>query len=150
MLQIKVNSPQNHAYLNQPFNLEITITNGGDSAILINKRMVFGYEKSISRELFADMVDVNDPKRKTYSPAKINRDDPVAEDYGYLQSGESITRKFDFFQYYHPKNQGTYKITIYYQADESLLNCPQNILKGIVASEPITIEILPGKIPAKN
>jgi hypothetical protein len=146
MLQLNVIPQQDSAYLNQPLDLEITLTNIGDSAVIINKRMEIGYKNSISRELYADVEDLDNPQNMAYSPVKINRNDPQANDYDILQRGESLSRTIDFFHYYHPKKPGKYKITMYYQADETLKNRPVNVWKGIVVARPVTIEILQGKI----
>jgi hypothetical protein len=146
MLQLNVIPQQDSAYLNHPLYLDLLLTNAGDSAVIINKRMEVGYKNSISRELYADVEDLDNPQYMAYSPVKINRNDPQANDFAMLKPGESLSRTIDFFHYYHPKKPGNYKITIYYQADEALINRPENIWKGIVVAKPFTIEILQGKI----
>ena len=150
MLQLKVEFQTTPIYLNRPLHTEVTLINFGDSSILVNKRMEVGYEKSISRELFAEMINEKNEEEKTYSPAKINRDDPTSADYVILEKGESTTKAFDLFQYYHPRKPGSYKITFYYQADENLKNRPANVWPGILESEPITIEVLLGKLQESN
>jgi hypothetical protein len=150
MLELTANFQSESAYLNQPFGVEITLKNAGDSPLLINTRFAMGYKISISRELYADMIDESAPQIAAYSPVKINRDDPGATDYSLLQSGKSITKKIDLFHYYHPRKPGKYSITIFYQADEALKNTPAAVYKGTISTNPISIEILEGELPRQN
>lgn len=150
MLELTANFQSGPAYLNQPFGVEITLKNAGDSPLLINTRFAMGYKISISRELYVDMVDEAAPQIAAYSPVKINRDDPGATDYSLLQSGKSITEKIDLFHYYHPRKPGRYSITIFYQADEALNNKPPEVYKGTISTNPISIEILEGELPRQN
>lgn len=150
MLEITANFQSIPACLNQPLWVEITLIYTGDSPLLINTRFAMGYKTSISRELYAEMVDETAPKIAAYSPAKINRDDPSMTDYSMLQSGESISRKLDFFHYYHPRRPGKYSIAIFYQADEALKNRPASICKGTISTKLISIEILAGKLQRQN
>ena len=146
MLQLKVVFKTAPIYLNRPLQTEITLTNAGDSTILVNKRMEMGYAISISRELYVEMVNEENGQSNTHSLAKINRDDPAPTDYVFLKAGESITKSMDLFQFYQPKEPGKYKITVYYQADEKLKNRLESVWQGILSSEPVSIEVLPGKI----
>lgn len=150
MLEITANFKSDPVYLNQPFWVEITLKNAGESPLLINSRFAMGYKISISRELYANMVDETAPQTAVYSPVKINRDDPGATDYSLLQSGKSFTKKIDLFHYYHPRNPGRYSITIFYQADEARNNKPPEVYKGTISTNPISIEILEGKLPIQN
>lgn len=150
MLELTANFQSETAYLNQPFWIEITLKNLGESSVLINTRFALGYKISISRELYAELVDETAPQNAVYSPVKINRDDPCSNDYSLLQSGKSVTKKIDFFHYYHPRKPGKYKITIFYQADEALKNRPEAVFKGTISTNPISIEVLEGKLPVQN
>ncbi len=150
MLELTANFQSTPAYLNQPLWVEITLKNTGNSPLLINTRFAMGYKISVSRELYAELVDETISQNTVYSPVKINRDDPGATDYSLLQSGKSITKKIDLFHYYHPRNPGKYSITIFYQADESLKNRPAAVYKGTISTNPISIEILAGKLPGQN
>lgn len=147
MLELTANFQSGPAYLNQPLWVEITLKNTGGTPVLINTRFEMGYKISISRELYADMVDEAAPQIAAYSPVKINRDDPVVTDYSLLQSGKSISKKIDLFHYYHPRKPGRYRITLFYQADEALKNRPPEVYKGTISTNPITIQILAGKLP---
>lgn len=150
MLELTANFHSGPAYLNQPLWVTITLKNAGDSPLLINTRFAMGYKISISRELFAELVDETAPQNAVYSPVKINRDDPGNTDYSLLQSGKFITKKIDLFHYYHPRKPGKYSITIFYQADEALKNRPAAVCKGTISTNPISIEILEGKLPRQN
>jgi hypothetical protein len=150
MLELTANFQSVPAYLNQPFWVEITLKNMGESPVLINTRFAMGYKISISRELYAELVYETAPQNAVYSPVKINRDDPGVTDYSLLQSGKSITKKIDLFHYYHPRKPGRYSITIFYQADEALKNKPEAVCKGTISTNPINIEILEGKFPRQN
>jgi hypothetical protein len=150
MLELTANFQSGPAYLNQPFWVEITLKNAGDSPLLINTRFAMGYKTSISRELYAELVDKTAPQNAVYSPVKINRDDPGVTDYSLLKSGKLITKKIDLFHYYHPRNPGKYRITIFYQADEVCKNKPTEVYKGTISTNPISIEILEGKLPRQN
>lgn len=150
MLELTANFQSEPAYLNQPLWVAITLKNAGDSPLLINKRFAMGYKISISRELYAELVDEATPQIAAYSPVKINRDDPGATDFFLLQSGKSITKKIDLFHYYHPRNPGRYSITIFYQADEARKNRPPEVYKGTISTNPIIIEILEGTLPSQD
>lgn len=150
MLELTVNFQSGPAYLNQPFWVEITLKNAGESPLLINTRFAMGYKISISRELYAELIDESAPQNAVYSPVKINRDDPDATDYSLLQSGKSITKKIDLFHYYHPRKPGKYSITIFYQADEALKNTPAAVCRGTISTNPISIKILEGELPRQN
>jgi hypothetical protein len=150
MLQLTAKFPSGAAYLNQPLWVEVTLKNTGDSPLLINSRFAMGYKLSISRELYAELVDETAPHDAVYSSVKINRDDPAASDYSLLQSGKSITKKIDFFHYYHPRKPGKYSIKIFYQADEALKNRPDGVYKGTISTDPASIEILIGKLFGQN
>lgn len=150
MLELTANFQSGPAYLNQPLWVTITLKNAGDSPLLINTRFAMGYKISISRELYAELVDETALQNAVYSPVKINRDDPVTTDYSLLQSGKSITKKIDLFHYYHPRKPGKYSITIFYQADEALKNRPAAVCKGTISTNPVSIEVLEGKLPRQN
>lgn len=150
MLELTANFQSESAYLNQPLWVAITLKNAGDSPLLINTRFAMGYKISISRELYAELVDETDPQNTVYSTVKINRDDPDTTDYFLLQSGKSITKKIDLFHYYHPRKPGKYSITIFYQADEALKNTPTKVYKGTISTNPVSLEILEGKLPRQN
>jgi hypothetical protein len=147
MLQLTVDFQTGPIYLNKPLWVTVTLKNIGQVPVLINKRLEMGYRKSISRELYAEMENMGTPKKPAYSPAKINRDDPAAEDYSSLQAGESITKKIDFFQYYHAKKPGKHKVQFFYQGNEARKNRPVDVYKPIIASEIVFIDVLPGKMP---
>lgn len=150
MLELTANFQSGSAYLNQPLWVAITLKNAGDSPLLINTRFAMGYKISISRELYAELVDEIDSQNTVYSTVKINRDDPDTTDYSLLQSGKSITKKIDLFHYYHPRKPGKYSITIFYQADEALKNTPAAVYKGTISINPVSLEILEGKLPRQN
>lgn len=150
MLELTANFQSVSAYLNQPLWVAITLKNAGDSPLLINTRFAMGYKISISRELYAELVDEIDSQNTVYSTVKINRDDPDTTDYSLLQSGKSITKKIDIFHYYHPRKPGKYSITIFYQADEALKNTPAAVYKGTISTNPVSLEILEGKLPRQN
>lgn len=150
MLELTANFQSGSAYLNQPLWVAITLKNAGDSPLLINTRFAMGYKISISRELYAELVDEIDSQNTVYSTVKINRDDPDTTDYSLLQSGKSITKKIDLFHYYHPRKPGKYSITIFYQADEALKNTPAAVYKGTISTNPVSLEILEGKLPRQN
>lgn len=150
MLELTANFQSESAYLNQPLWVAITLKNAGDSPLLINTRFAMGYKIGISRELYAELVDEIDSQNTVYSTVKINRDDPDTTDYSLLQSGKSITKKIDLFHYYHPRKPGKYSITIFYQADEALKNTPAAVYKGTISTNPVSLEILEGKLPRQN
>jgi hypothetical protein len=149
-LKLYMELPAEPIYLNHPLMIKVTLANEGGQAVIINKRLAPGYEQTLSRELFADMVSDENGEKAAYHEVDINRDFSHPEDYKQLAPGESLTVAFNVFDYYQLTQPGKYRLTLYYQADESLATTPEGIFSGKVSSRPVTLEVLPGMLPGKD
>ncbi|MDX2506888.1 MAG: hypothetical protein QNL62_20765 [Gammaproteobacteria bacterium] len=53
-----------------------------------------------------------------------------------LEPGETQSTTFNLFEWYLPASPGEYKLIAYYQADEELMELPDDIVWGVFASQP--------------
>lgn len=150
MLELKVQLPDIPVYLNHPLPVKVTLFNKGDAPVLVNTRMSVGYPKSVSRELYADLKNLDTGNPAGFDPLDINRDFATAADYKLLNPLDSIFTTFDLLKYYPLKKSGNYELILHYQANEKMAKSPSGIWKDIVSSKPEQLKILPGKIPSVN
>jgi hypothetical protein len=115
----------------------VTLTNRGEKSAKVNRRMAVGTRMNVSRELFADVYEL--PSKNSARLERINYERKFAspEDYIVLQPGEAITTSFDLFKWVMPEKPGKYRIVMNYQADERLAKAPDDVVRGIYASEPV-------------
>lgn len=150
MLELKIQLPNKPIYLSQNLPVKVSLFNKGHAPVVINSRLAVGYENSLSRELYADLKNLDTGQPAIYPATDINRDFPVVSDYKPLLPGDSISVTFNLFEYYPIKKSGSYEIILHYQADEKLAKIPEGTWRGILSSEPKSLEILreepPGKI----
>lgn len=141
LLELAVTLPENPIKLAEPCIVTVRLINRHDSRLRVNKRMAVGYEKNLSRELFADILD-----RQTKQKAKVwdidyHRNFPTSADYVYLQPGEALTTTFNLFEWYMPASPGEYTLVVYYQADEEQPGLPEDIVHGIFSSQPVDFAV---------
>ena len=121
--------------------IRLKLSNTSSQAVLINKRLAPGFEGQPSRELYFKIVDRQSGEAPAMETMDINRDDPEASDYDWLAAGADVQRVFDFYVHHPILPSGAYQLIAYYQADEDFPARPQEVLRGIVESEPIDILI---------
>ncbi|MCG8417875.1 MAG: hypothetical protein MJE77_08025 [Proteobacteria bacterium] len=140
-LALIVELPGRPIRLGEPCSIAVTLRNHGDSAVVINRRMSVGYRDSLSRELFAEIVDASTGKAAPYPPVDYDRDFSEAEDYVALAPGDTISGGFDLFEWYPLEHAGTYRLTVFYQATEELATPPAGTYAGTVSSRTVTVII---------
>jgi hypothetical protein len=129
------------AVLNLVCIVKVTLTNNDSVAQIVNRRMAVGYRDTLARELFGDLTNIASGLPANISVVDYDRNFSSPSDYISLPPGQSIERSFDLFEWYAPTKPGTYRLTMHYQADEKLARAPQNVVKGIYTSEPVTLEV---------
>jgi hypothetical protein len=69
------------------------------------------------------------------------------DDYKLLYPQNSVSTTFDLFDFYRVLDPGKYRLAFYYEAGEPLAKAPDNVYKGRVNSQTVSIEVLPGILP---
>ncbi|MEP0825169.1 MAG: hypothetical protein HRF40_06765 [Nitrososphaera sp.] len=109
---------------------------------MVNKRLAIGYRDNISREIFADLINLDTGEPARIDAVDYNRNFSPASDYVYLQPGETISTLFDLFEWYPPVYDGTYRLVVYYQADEPMATAaPPDVVSGVIESNQIVLTI---------
>jgi len=104
--------------------------------------MAVGYRDNLSREIFADLIDAETGQPARIDAVDYNRNFSLASDYIYLNPDESISTSFDLLEWYPPVEGGTFKLVVYYQADEPLATAaPPNVVSGIIKSNQVVLTI---------
>lgn len=123
-----------------PAPVTVTVTNVGDAALLVNRRLAPGYRDAPSRELWAELRDA-DGAPAALATIDYERDLPGPEDFGELAPGEAMTTTFDLFLYARPQRPGRYAVTFVYQADEPLAQPPAGVVAGEHAAAPVAVDV---------
>jgi hypothetical protein len=147
MLELKIQLPAAPIYSNRPLPAKAILLNRGHAPVLVNTRLSVGYKTSLSRELYADILNLDTGMPANYSPLDINRDFSGKSDYKMLSPGDSVMTTFNLLEYYPLKKAGHYELILHYQSDEELAETPANIFKGVVSSSPIRFKILVVQYP---
>lgn len=150
MLELKIQLPAAPIYINKPLAVKAILLNQGHAPVLVNTRLSVGYATSLSRELYADILNLDTGMPANYSLLDINRDFSGKSDYKMLSPGDSVMTTFNLLEYYPLKKAGHYELILRYQADEELAEAPTNIFKGVVSSSPIRFEILVVQFPEEK
>jgi hypothetical protein len=143
-LTLEIDLPDAAARLDRPYPIIVRLTNHSAEPVLVNHRMAVGYRDHLARELFAELLDSASGEPAPLFEVDYNRDFSTPEDYQALNRGESIQATFDLLDWYRPIQPGTYKLVVFYQADEPLARPPAGTLRGIFSSAPQALQILPG------
>ncbi|MFC4873938.1 hypothetical protein [Negadavirga shengliensis] len=146
-LQLKIEVLTDTIHLNQPLPIKAVLTNCGNEPVMINKRLAVGYENSLSREIYVTITKEGDQTAAAYHPVDINRDFSPIGDYKLLYPQNSVSTTFDLFDFYRVLAPGRYRLAFYYEAGEPLAKAPDNVYKGRVNSQVVSIEVLPGILP---
>lgn len=143
-LNLRIERENSVVLLNQPFLVRVILSNKSNEAIIVNKRLALGLKQQLSRELYPALVNAQtgEPVERKY--VKINRDKAKREDYTSLASGESIEKTLDVFSIYPVVEEGLAELMLFYQADESYSNAPDNVFRGIIESNMLKIEFKTG------
>jgi hypothetical protein len=141
-LEVRVDTPDQSVPLAGPCRVEVRLTNRGGEPVLINRRLAVGYRDSQARELFAEVYprlsrEVVSRRTKLYE-----REVASAEDYRWLQPGESDSTSFDLLEWYALPAPGEYELVVFYQADEPLAPRPPGLLTGIYPSAPVPLIVV--------
>jgi hypothetical protein len=119
----------------------VRLRNVGDEAVLVNRRLEPGYRDSLSRELFVDVLDENGEPAPT-AELDYTRPWPSPSDYVELAPGEEIASSLDLFRWYRPQQPGRYRIVVHYQADEPSASSPENVVRGVVSSDELELDVV--------
>ena len=140
-LSIHISTNKNTFFIGETIPITITLKNESKQAVLVNSRLSLGYEKSISRELYASIINTSTDKEANYNISDINRDDPKSNDYQWLSSNDSLLQIVDLQRYYPFENEGVYELIIYYNADEDFRTTPKEVVKGVFQSNRLKIRL---------
>lgn len=141
LLEVVAALPAGPIKLAGPCMVTVKLINRHDSRLRVNKRLAVGYEKNLSREVFADILDRQTNKKAKFWDVDYHRDFPQPSDYVYLQPGEALTATFNLFEWYLPASPGEYTLIVHYQADEDPENSPGDIVRGVFSSRPVDFDI---------
>ena len=115
----------------------VTITNDAPAPVVVNARLAPGYRDSSSRELFAEIFD---GERQVADQAMdYERHPPQRDDYVELAPDASLSTELDLLYWYRLPGPGDYELVVHYQADEPLALDVPNLLRGIHASERVSL-----------
>jgi hypothetical protein len=141
-LKLKIHLQDSMVYFNKPFQVKVTLENVSNDILIINKRLSVGYENSISRELYFNVIDANTKEVIGIPTESYDRPPAYFDEYGALKPKESISTTFDLSEWQEinlPKGKHPLEIIGFYQADENHYEKrPENVVQGIFQSEPIT------------
>ncbi len=121
--------------------IKARLTNTGEAAIVINRRLAVGYRDHLARELFAELRNPETGTHISVQEVDYDRAFSPPSDYGPLEPEQSVEASFDFFEWYHPMKGGTYLLILHYQADEPLAKAPPGLAAGIHSSRPAAIRV---------
>lgn len=143
-LSLRIERENPVVLLNQPFMVKVILSNNSQEAIIVNNRMALGLEQQLSRELYPKLVHAgsSEPVERKY--VKTNRDKADLSDYVSLAPGERIEKTVDIFSQYPVVEEGRAELILFYQADESYSNAPEDVFRGIVSSNMLEIELKAG------
>jgi len=141
LLELVVTLPDGPIKLAEPCILKVKLINRHDSKLLVNQRMAVGYEKNLSRELFVDILERQTNQTAKFWDIDYHRNFPERSDYVYMEPGEALTTTFNLFEWYLPASPGEYTLIVHYQADEELMELPEDIVRGVFTSQPVGLDI---------
>ncbi len=145
-LSIEFSLPSEPIYLGRPCPIRIDVVNRGSEPVMINRRLAIGYLNSLSREIYIQLLNPENDSPAFVNEVDYQRDFSSPSDYGYLPPGGSITKSYDLFEWYEPVKPGTYRLKVFYQADEPLATLPDDILRGVFSGKSVSITVLPKKL----
>ncbi|MFC4635121.1 hypothetical protein ACFO3O_14470 [Dokdonia ponticola] len=141
-LTLKIHLQDSMVYFNKPFQVKVTLENTSKDTLMVNKRLSVGYENSISRELYFNIIDANTKEVIGIPTESYDRPPTYFNEYGVLKPKESISTTFDLSEWQEihlPKGKHQLEIVAFYQADEDYFDKrPENVVQGLFQSEPVT------------
>jgi len=102
----------------------VRLRNAGSQAVMVNARLAVGYEGTVARELYADLLDAGTGAPAGFQVVDYDRDLAPPSAYRALAPGDVVTAHFDLFEWYAPLAPGRYRVVLHYQADEPLARPP--------------------------
>lgn len=141
-LELKIDLEKNRIHLGESCQVLVKLSNEGKKAQVVNRRMAVGYRDNISREIFAELIDLDTGESPRIDFVDYNRDFSPTSEYVYLYPGQTISTSFDLSEWYPLINEGSYKLVVFYQADEPLATAaPPNVVRGILKSNQLGLVI---------
>jgi hypothetical protein len=140
-LHLAVEVLQHPIRLDRHCPVRATLTNTGQDPALVNGRLAVGYRGTLARELYAELIDLATGGPALIYEADYDRSFSPRSDYVWLGPGESISTTFDLWEWYAPIGAGSYRLKMYYQADEPLADPPGEIVRGVWAAAPVELEV---------
>lgn len=122
-----------------PCVMTVQVSNDASETVLVNSRMAVGYADSLSRELFVEMIDVATGVPPKMVEIDYERPFSPTVDFVPLLPGETVSARFDLFDWYAPLSKGRFRIVVHYQADEPLAKAPDGVAKGVYSSDPLEL-----------
>jgi hypothetical protein len=143
ILEVRVDTPDQPVRLAGPCPVQVRLTNRGEQPVLINRRLALGYRDSQARELFAEIHPRRSREVVSRRTKLYERESASADDYRWLQPGESASTSFDLLEWYALPAPGEYELVVFYQADEPLAPRPSGLLAGVHESAPVPLSVVP-------
>lgn len=139
-LEVEVSLPPGPLRLGEPCPVAVAVRNRGAVAVMVCTRLAPGYRNSISRELFADLLQA-DGSPAEHMVVDYDRDLPPPSAYSELAPGDAVCGSFDLFEWYAPVRPGSYRLVLHYQADEPLAARPPGTVAGVHSSAPLELPV---------
>lgn len=113
--------------------IEVVLRNDSDKPQIVNARLSPGYQGSLSRELWVDILDAaGNPV--DYLSKDYDRDWPQPADFVSLAPGESVSHRFELLAWYKLPEPGRYQVVFHYQGDERPPSSAGQIAAGATSS----------------
>lgn len=140
-LELKVVSERTVVQPGEETPIEVTLTNRGKSALVVNSRLAMGYPDSTERELYCEIQGQDQRKYTAYQAFTVDyhRKSLNEKFFTKLQPGESLRKTFDLQFWYRFIQPDLYMVRLIYDPEPYQLKLKAT--PGPITSLPITITV---------
>lgn len=118
-LELKVVAEQTIVQPGEETPIEVTLTNRGKSALVVNNRLAMGYPGSTERELYCEIQGQNQGKYMAYQAFMVDyhRKSLNENFFTKLRPEESLRKTFDLQFWYRLIHPDVYRIRLIYNPE---------------------------------
>lgn len=140
-LELKVVAERTIVQPGEETPIEVTLTNRGKSALVVNNRLAMGYSDSTERELYCEILGQNQRKYTAYQAFRVDyhRKSLNEKFFTKLQPGESLKKTFDLQFWYRLIHPDVYMVRLIYNPEPYQLHLEAT--QGPISALPITIMV---------
>jgi hypothetical protein len=121
--------------------IEVTLTNQGESVLVVNSRLGMGYPDSTERELYCEIQSQDGEEYLNYHAFRVDYHRKALNEkfYRKLRPGESLRKTLDLQFWYRLREAGTYTVRVVY--DPEPYPSQPDAVRGPITAPPITITV---------